>query len=279
MAYRVVILGSGSRGNSLLVAGRKSRLLVDMGLSQRRIVDGLAAQRLAPSDLDALLVTHTHGDHVGHAAMAFCRRHGVPLATAADNLAVLRRRFRGLAGRLDRAGLLREIPPMGFHINGLDVRPFEVPHDAEGLTLGYHLTMGDGPGTAPVRMAVATDLGHVPPEVLAVLERAEVLVLESNHDGGMLAASGRPAYLNDRIAGPDGHLSNRQTAGTLELLLARVPAGQLRRVVLAHLSQECNEPQLARREIRRVLASADGPAPRLLTASQDAPLTVLSGRT
>jgi len=279
LPYRVVIFGSGSRGNSLLVAGRKSRLLVDMGFSQRRITAGLADQGLGPADLDALLVTHTHGDHVGRAAMAFCCRHGVPLVTAADNLTVLRRRFRGLAGRLDRAGLLREIPPMGYHINGLDVRPFEVPHDAEGLTLGYHMTMGDGPGGAPVRMAVATDLGHVPPEVLAVLAQAEVLVLESNHDGGMLAASGRPAYLIDRIAGPDGHLSNRQTAGTLERILSRAAPGHLRRVVLAHLSQECNEAQVARQEIRRVLTSADGPAPRLLTASQNEPLTVLSGRT
>lgn len=288
MSCRIVIFGSGSAGNCLLVATRSARVLVDMGFSQRRIRADLAAQRLEPERLDALLVTHTHGDHAGDPALKFCWRHRIPLVAAAENLAVLRRRFRHVMGLLDRAGLLREIRPPGLHIRGLDVRPFEVPHDAEGLTLGYHLTLAGGAasgnGGDPLRVAVATDLGHVPPEVLRVFAQAEVLVLESNHDAAMLADSGRPPYLIDRIAGPHGHLGNHQAAEAVERILSHQgPGGAdgspgMRCLVLAHLSQECNDPQLARRQMRQVL-SAFGPGkPRLLTARQDERLTVLSGR-
>ena len=94
----------------------------------------------------------------------------------------------------------------------------------------------------------------------------------------MLEASGRPPFLIDRIAGAHGHLSNTQTAAALAEILAAQRPGHLKRLVLAHLSQECNEPRLARRTIRRALAPMGKAAPRLLAATQDAPLTVLSGR-
>jgi len=262
----------------MLVAGPRARVLVDMGFSGRRAVADLAAQHLAPGDLDALLVTHTHGDHVGDPALKFCWRHNVPLVAAAENLAVLRRRFRAVMGRLDRAGLLREMTPKGLHINGLDIHPFTVPHDAEGVNLGYHMTLTDGHSGSPLHLAMATDLGHVPPEVLRRLATANVLVLESNHDPEMLAASGRPAYLIDRIAGSHGHLSNGDAAQTVETILEHAPPGQLQRVVLAHLSQECNERRIAVGETRRVLKQVDVPVPKLQAAHQDRPLAILSGR-
>ena len=262
----------------MLVAGPRARVLVDMGFPQRRAVADLAAQHLAPGDLDALLVTHTHGDHVGDPALKFCWRHNVPLVAAAENLAVLRRRFRAVMGRLDRAGLLREMTRCGLHLDGLDIRPFTVPHDAEGVNLGYHMTLTDGNGDSPLRLATATDLGHVPPEILRHLATANVLVLESNHDPEMLATSGRPAYLIDRIAGPHGHLSNGDAARAVEAILEHAPPGQLQRVVLAHLSQECNERRIAVGETRRVLQQVDVPAPKLQAAHQDQPLVVLSGR-
>jgi phosphoribosyl 1,2-cyclic phosphodiesterase len=272
------MFASGSHGNSLLVAGSRVRLLVDMGLGQRRITADLAAEGLVPSDLHAVFITHTHGDHVGDGTMKFCWRNRVPLVAPRENLDVLRHRFRAAAARLDRAGLMRELPRAGHHVNGLDVRPFRVPHDADGVTLGYHLTLGNGTSEEPLRLAVATDLGDVPPEVLGALASANVLILESNHDLPMLAASGRPPYLVDRIAGPDGHLSNEQTAGALEEILAQQRPGYLERVVLAHLSQECNTPELARKVARGVLGRISGRAPRLLCASQDEHLTVVSGR-
>jgi len=262
----------------MLVAGPRARVLVDMGFSQRRAVADLAVQHLAPEDLDALLVTHTHGDHVGDPALKFCWRHQVPLVAAAENLAVLRRRFRAVMGRLDRAGLLREMAPRGLHIDGLDIRPFAVPHDAEGVNLGYHMTLTDGNGDSPLHLVMATDLGQVPPEILRHLATANVLVLESNHDPEMLATSGRPAYLIDRIAGSHGHLANGEAARAVEAILEHAPPGQLQRVVLAHLSQECNERRIALRETRRVLKQVDFPAPKLQAAHQDQPLVVLSGR-
>ncbi|NIA22497.1 MAG: MBL fold metallo-hydrolase [Anaerolineaceae bacterium] len=261
----------------MLVAGPRARVLVDMGFSQRRAVADLAAQHLLPGDLDALLVTHTHGDHVGQAALKFCWRHQVPLVAAAENFAVLRRRF-AVMGRLDRAGLLRDMTPHGLHINGLEVRPFAVPHDAEGVNLGYHMTLSSGNGDSPLHLVMATDLGHVTPSVLKHLATANLLVLESNHDPTMLAASGRPAYLIERIAGAYGHLSNGDAARTVETILEHAPPGRLQRVVLVHLSQECNERRIALGETRRVLKELDTPAPKLQAAHQDEPLVILSGR-
>ncbi|MBN2584057.1 MAG: MBL fold metallo-hydrolase [Planctomycetes bacterium] len=275
MPHPIVIFGSGSRGNSMLVAGPQGRILLDMGFSQRRIVAHLRDQRIEPTDLDALLITHTHGDHVGDSALKFCWRWRVPLVAARENFDVLRGRFRAVMGRLDRAGLLREMPPRGLDIKGLQVRPFDVPHDADGICLGYHVTLGptngDGP---PTRVAATTDLGEVTPEVLRRLAAADVVVLESNHDPEMLATSGRPAYLIDRIAGPHGHLSNDAAAEAVEALLDRAPPGQVQTIVLAHLSQECNDRAVALRCTREVLKRYDGPTPRLQAADQDEALTV-----
>jgi phosphoribosyl 1,2-cyclic phosphodiesterase len=275
VSHRVVMIASGSRGNSLLVAGAQSRILIDMGLGQRRMAASLRAEGLEPDDLDAVFVTHTHGDHVGDATVKFCWRNKVPLVAPEENLSILRRRFRAASGRLDRAGLMRKLPRKGHHIDGLDIRPFRVPHDAEGVSLGYHLTLGNGNGAEPLRIAVATDLGEAPPEVVGALAAANVLILESNHDDTMLAASGRPVYLIDRIAGVEGHLSNDQAADTLEEILACQEPGHLRHVVLAHLSQECNTPELARTAADRVLSPLGDRAPSLLCASQDDPLRIL----
>jgi hypothetical protein len=271
----VVIFGSGSRGNSMLVAGPRGRILVDMGLPQRRVVGGLRAAGVQPTEVDALLVTHTHGDHVGDSALKFCWRHRVPLVAARENLDVLRRRYRPVMLRLDRAGLLRAMPPRGLEIQGLEVRPFAVPHDAEGICLGYHVTIAPAPGDGqPVRVAATTDLGEVPPEVLVHLAAAEIVVLESNHDRAMLDASGRPPYLVDRIAGPLGHLSNESAADAVMAVLERAPAGPLAALVLAHLSRDCNDRSVALRCMRSVLRRHGGKAPQLLAAEQDEPVAV-----
>lgn len=272
------MFASGSRGNSLLVAGPHSRVLIDMGLSQQRIVADLAREHLAPADLDAVFLTHTHSDHVGDAALKFCWKHKVPLVGSAENLTVLRRRFRHVVERLDRAGLYRELPPAGQHVGGLDIRPFRVPHDADGITVGYHLTLGNGSAHEPLRMAVATDLGEAPPEVLGAMASANVLILEANHDPRMLQQSGRPIYLIDRIRGSDGHLSNAQTAAAVAEIVAHQQPGYLTHLVLAHLSQECNDPALAQAALRPALGSLGSAAPRLLAATQDEHLTVLSGK-
>jgi phosphoribosyl 1,2-cyclic phosphodiesterase len=274
LSCRLVIFGSGSRGNSLLVANTRARILIDMGFSQRRLAADLAAQKVDPADISALFVTHTHSDHVTDSSLKFCHYHQVPLVSAAENLAVLRRRFRTIFTRLDRAGLIRPLSPRGLHIDGLDVRPFELPHDAEGLTLGFHVTLSPAPGAAPLRIAAATDLGHVTPEVCRIFCASDVLVLESNHDPQLLAASGRPASLISRITGDRGHLSNLQTAATVAQVLADRPPGSLRHLVLAHLSQECNAPALALAALSRVLAPLGSAAPSLSVAAQDEHLAV-----
>ncbi len=275
MPYRVVSLASGSKGNSLLVSGPRLRLLVDMGLSQRRIVAELAAEGLRPGDLDGIFLTHTHTDHVRDTCLKFCWRHRVPLVGPRENLAVLRRRYRNMADRLDRAGLLRDLPPRGLHVKACRVRPFAVPHDAEGLTLGYHLTLADG-GT-PFRLAVATDLGEVPGEALRTFARADVLVLEANHDPGMLEASGRPPVLIDRIRGAEGHLANAQAAEAVGRIASRVGPRRLRQIVLAHLSEECNEPALALETVRRHLEPLGAEAPPVRAAAQHRPVEVVAG--
>jgi len=235
---RFCSLGSGSTGNATIVeagdGARPSRVLVDCGFSLRELDDRLAVAGLVASDLDAIFVTHEHGDHIG-SAVALARRNELPLWTS-------RGTWRSLAERCTEDdpllvdGLLRFARDgESFEVQGLQLRPYTVPHDAaEPL----QLRCGDG----GLRLVVLTDLGSITAHMIDNVAGCDAIVLECNHDAAMLASSRYPPSLKARIGGRFGHLSNATAAE----ILARCASARLQHVVAAHLSRENNRPDLAR---------------------------------
>jgi phosphoribosyl 1,2-cyclic phosphodiesterase len=242
MSAQLCPLASGSLGNALLMRTDRTAFLVDMGLTQRALTAGLASCGLQAGDIRAVLVTHTHRDHLSGAAVGWCLRHRIPVYSTPDNLADFQERLAGFGG-LVRAGLAAPIDGRTFAVGDVRAEAFDLPHDSPGRCLGFRFTFG--PARARRAAAVATDLGHMPADALPHFLDCEALVLESNHDPEMLRASGRPWELIERIAGPEGHLSNGSAAEALAEIVGRSRPGRLRTVVLAHLSRDCNTPRLA----------------------------------
>lgn len=245
----MTILGSGSEGNALLVESGTTSVLVDAGLSHRKLVQRFAAVGRTPPDVDAVLVTHSHGDHAAHAA-TYAHRFDCPLrATDAT--------FRNL--RL-RPAVAREPFTTGreFRIGDITVRSRGIPHDAPQVALAFE--------TRETSVGLVTDLGHVPRGLAGFLDGCETLLLESNYDPDMLESGPYPAPLKRRVGGTRGHLSNPQ-AGDLLAALDYNPT----QVVLMHLSETNNAPSLARQSAEAALGHR---GTRLGVAKQRQPLVV-----
>lgn len=227
---RVTVLGSGSSGNAILVESARARLLVDAGLSGREIERRLAAVEVEAASLDALLITHDHSDHTrGMGVLA--RRWGIPLyLTEPTRLASAR-----LLDGSEQARAYSAAEPV--EIGGLRVEPFVTSHDAVDPVAVAVSEVSSGE-----KVGIATDLGRATDGVRRALAGCDLLVLEANHDEGMLRRCHYPWSVKARIAGDHGHLSNRAAAA----LAAELHHGGLAAVVLAHLSENSNDPGLAR---------------------------------
>jgi phosphoribosyl 1,2-cyclic phosphodiesterase len=236
-------LGSGSSGNATVVQARSgtgiAHLLVDCGLGIRELDKRLGAAGMLADQVDAIFITHEHGDHIG-CARQLALRERIPVWMSEGTHAAL--------GHPDFGGMLRiAFDGEPIDIGPLQVQPFTVPHDAREP---LQLTCTDG----AVRLGVLTDLGHASAHVLQQLADCGSLLLECNHDEALLAASSYPPFLKRRVSGAYGHLANSAAAGLARSLLA---AGKLRQVMAAHLSEQNNRPELA----RQALANALGCAP------------------
>jgi len=242
-------LGSGSTGNATLVeassGGQTSRLLVDCGFTLKHLDARLARVGLAASDIDAVFITHEHGDHIG-CAHALSRRHKLPVWMSEGTW--LATGGRDFEGRLQLARDGAEIA-----LGELAVQPFTVPHDAREP---LQLRCTDGARS----LGILTDLGHATPHVLARLAGLDALLLECNHDSEMLAGSAYPAFLKLRVGGNYGHLSNAAAAA----IARAVNHGGLRHVVAAHLSEQNNRPELVRRALAEALGANED---EMLTAN------------
>jgi phosphoribosyl 1,2-cyclic phosphodiesterase len=228
---RFCSLGSGSSGNATVVEATSgittTRLLVDAGMSLREIELRLARVGLSGDDLDAVFVTHEHGDHIG-CALALAERYELALWMSRGTWRAL-----GDAGPPARLRFARDGEAIA--VGDLALHPFTVAHDAaEPL----QLRCGDGDSS----VAILTDLGSITAHMIDNVAGCDALVLECNHDEALLAASRYPASLKARIGGRFGHLSN----ATAVELLGRVAGARLRHLVAAHLSRENNRPELAR---------------------------------
>jgi phosphoribosyl 1,2-cyclic phosphodiesterase len=237
MALRFCTIASGSSGNSIYIGTAHAHILVDAGLSGKRIQQGLQSLQLTGQELDGIFITHEHSDHIRGAGI-LSRRFDIPIyATSGTWL-----------GMKDKLG---EIAPHNQNhvekeqdciIKDLCIHPYEIPHDAND-PVGYTIC------TDQHKISIATDLGHITDTVKHNIQDSDVLLLESNHDVDMVKVGRYPYYLKQRILGALGHLSN-ESAGEL---LVELITGRLKHVFLGHLSEENNFPELAYQTVINIL--------------------------
>ena len=221
-------LGSGSGGNAFVATADREAIIIDLGFSRRELRSRMSRLSIAPEILSGALLTHDHDDHV-RGCRVFCDELHLPLYASSGTVRYLRRR-----GKLP--GKVVEFEPGArFSVGTFSVTAFPVPHDAED-PVGFVIA-ADG-----CRIGFATDLGNVNALVRRHLADCDALVLESNYDPDMLRRSDRSLMLKRRIAGRDGHLDNSGAAAALADILT--PRTKL--LLLAHVSRECNDPELVR---------------------------------
>ena len=226
-------LGSGSRGNATLIQAGDTCLLLDNGFSLRELEQRLARLGLCPGDIDAVLVTHEHGDHIkGVGPLA--RKHAVPVWMTHGT-------WRNApCGDIPDLRLFgTHTPP--FRIGDIEITPFAVPHDArEPAQFTF--------SCRNLKLGILTDAGSFTPHVIAAISNVDALLLECNHDLQMLREGPYPLRLQQRVGGSYGHLSNDQAAQ----LLAEIDHGRLQHLVIGHISEKNNSPELARRALETV---------------------------
>lgn len=255
---QVSVFASGSSGNCLLVSDSGAQVLIDAGISLRRIRDALSRSGFSIQNLDGVLVTHEHSDHISGLKM-LVKYHHIPVYAPRT----LANRLRGLLPEIEDC--LRVIPVgEDFGVASLRVTAFHTPHDTDE-SVGYRVA-GEGV------FALATDMGRVTDEVREALLGADTVLIESNHDEEMLRYGPYPVYLKRRILSARGHLSNADCA---QLARQLADAGT-RRIILGHLSRENNRPELA---LAASLAALEGTETQLCCAPVSGCLTVPVERT
>jgi phosphoribosyl 1,2-cyclic phosphodiesterase len=253
--FGLTMLGSGSAGNSALVATEHCKILIDGGLSARQIVLRLNQCGVTPEQLDGVLLTHEHSDHICGLEV-LCRKLDVPIyCNALTAEAVRCPATPGLARhrnwRIFRTGA-------EFSICDILVQTFPVPHDAVD-PVGFAFYAGTG------SLGFITDLGYATKMIVERLRKVHTLVIETNHDEKLLQNDNhRPWSVKQRIQSRHGHLSNYAAANVIEQLLP----GKIERVVLGHLSRDCNTPELALGVIRTALAKCGKSEMEVCCASQ-----------
>ena len=232
---RICIFASGFGGNCLLLSDGSTHVLVDAGISMRRIEASLREAGIAMSDITGVLITHEHSDHISGLKMLL-KYHHLPVYAPPT----VANRMRGMLPDVDGSLNIIEVGTV-FELGSLRVRAFHTPHDTDE-SVGYRFS---GTGS----FAIATDIGHVTDEVLDGLTGAETVLIESNHDIDMLSYGPYPVYLKRRILSDRGHLSNKDCA----VLARHLAENGTTRIILGHLSKENNTPETALAESRAAL--------------------------
>lgn len=248
----VIVLASGSRGNATYVELGGTRVLIDAGISATRIKKGLESYGVDVAALDGIFITHEHRDHVAGLA-TLAKRYHLPIFSRQATLAAIPNATADMRAAYQPIESAVRLP-------GVTAECFSIPHDAAD-PVGYRLRGAE-------QVTVATDIGFVTQGVQAAIDGADVLILEANHDRQVLQQGSYPWHLKKRILSNRGHLANLDTAWALARLQKRP-----REVILAHLSEENNRPELARATVEDILTK-QGIALNLTVASQVAPVTV-----
>lgn len=242
---RLCSIASGSSGNCIYVGSECAHVLVDIGISGKKMETGLNSLDLTGRDIDGILITHEHSDHIKGLGV-IARKYGIPIYATGGTVDAMVRS--GSLGKIPE-GIFREIrEDEPFQIKDLQVHPFTIPHDA-AQPVGYRLECGEH------SVGIATDLGKYNDYIIENLQNLDALLLEANHDIRMLQVGRYPYYLKQRIMGDRGHLSN-ENAGRL---LCRLLHDNLKAVFLGHLSQENNYEQLAYETVCSEVTLGDNP--------------------
>ena len=254
---RYLNVGSGSTGNSTIIYTAQATILIDCGVSRKRVVDCLQSIGRSLDDVNALLITHRHKDHTAHI----------------DSFAALKERiYSGDAGVIDKqyqsTNVLKSF--QRIEIAGLAITALPTSHDAPD-SMGYLLEdLANGR-----RLMYMTDTGYIPFKDLDYCHDCDFYLLESNHDPETLMRSDRNNWLKMRILSDKGHLSNQQCAHYLTLMVGK----RTKEVALAHLSHECNTPQMARDTFKDAFIAQFGKVPDLTLKTLDAKTPVGGGDT
>lgn len=242
---RLCSIASGSSGNCIYVGSEATHLLVDVGISGKRIECGLNSLGLTGRDLDGILITHEHADHIsGLGVMA--RKYGVPIYGTRGTLEAIRNT--GNLGKIEEE-LFREVKEdEKLTIKDLTVNPMRISHDA-AQPAAYRIGYGSQ------KIGICTDLGVYNDYTVECLKGMDALLVEANHDVNMLQVGPYPYYLKQRILGDRGHLSNENSGR----LLSRVLHDKLQTIILGHLSKENNLPELAYEAVRMEITMGENP--------------------
>ncbi len=236
----ITILASGSAGNSALVRCGSTTLLIDAGLSARRLRERLTACRVTPESLDGIVLTHEHGDHTG-ALKVLCAKSDIPIYANRMTATAL--------GHLSTHKNWRYFANAAFTIGDVAIESFPVPHDAVE-PVGFLIHNSES------TCGFVTDLGHATPAICDRLRHVDALFIETNYDDDLLSRDiRRPWSVKQRILSQHGHLSNAAAAD----IVAEVVTARLRRILIGHLSRDCNTPDLATTAITAALADKDRP--------------------
>lgn len=242
---RLSSIASGSSGNCIYTGTEATHVLVDVGISGKKVEEGLHSIGLTGHDIDGILVTHEHSDHISGLGV-LCRRYRIPVYATRQTLEEIKA-CRSL-GEIPEELFCEVRADCPFTIKDLTVNPMQISHDAV-CPVAYRFSYGKS------RAAVCTDLGTYNDYTVECLKGMDVLLLEANHDVNMLQVGSYPYYLKQRILGNTGHLSNENSGR----LLSRVLHDNLKRVVLGHLSKENNLPELAYETVKLEIDLADNP--------------------
>lgn len=238
-------IASGSSGNCIYIGTEATHLLVDAGISCKRTLEGLNQLGLAGRDIDGILITHEHSDHISGLGI-LCRKFGIPVYATEGTIAAIKKVSN--LGRIEDSLFHAVKIDEKFILKDITVNPMKVSHDA-AQPAAYRFQYGNK------RMAIATDLGTYDAYTVESLRGMDVLLLEANHDVNMLQVGKYPYALKQRILGKKGHLSNELSGRLLSQLLH----GNLKTVFLGHLSKENNLAELAYETVRLEISMADIP--------------------
>lgn len=228
---RLCSISSGSDGNCIYVGGENTNLLVDAGISGKKVEAGLAKIDVDPQKIDGIFITHEHTDHIAGVGV-LARRYHIPIYSTVETIyAMLHTKN---VGKIPEELLNYVEPDQSVFVKDMQVMPFSISHDAAN-PVAYTFQEGNH------KMGIATDLGTYDDYIVNHLSGSEVMLLEANHDVNMLQVGPYPYMLKQRILGRKGHLSNLLSAG----LICEVLSEKVKHIILGHLSKENNFPDLA----------------------------------